>query len=91
MRRPPIKDEEAPRVMKMVENPAIKAVVLKNILGLFFESLISSTDKPVTKEIYTGTKGRTQGERNDMTPAKKARVNVTSVIRFHSHEVIIVF
>ena len=68
--------------MKIREKPAINAnelvMVRKRIRLLSDPSFRSSKETPVIKVMYDGTRGSTQGERNESTPARKAREKDTS-------------
>jgi hypothetical protein len=66
---------EAPSMTKTIEKPRTKnnelnKVFKKNLFELW-DSLSSSKDKPEMKEIYPGTRGKTQGERKERIPNKK--------------------
>ena len=79
----PSKVAEAPNNMNTSENPTIKlrapAKIRRIELCVFSLRLLnSSKDKPEIKEMYPGTKGRTQGERKDKIPAKNAAQDDTS-------------
>src|SRR5208282_5222691 len=73
-------DEEAPSATNIVENPIMKANVLPMAFDRRGADLSSARESPVTNERYAGTSGKTQGERNERTPAKKDRVKETSFI-----------
>jgi hypothetical protein len=66
----------APSRTKTTEKPTIKANdvmrVFRRTSSRFEAFCSSSTDTPDINEIYAGTSGRTQGERNESIPAKKA-------------------
>lgn len=79
-----MKEDEAPRITNIVENPAINERVLKNIFAFNLDCLTSSIDSPEIRDMYTGTKGNTQGERKDINPAINARGKVISVIRYYT-------
>ena len=71
---------DAPRRINTRENPATKkSELIKTIrffrfrndgTGLF--SFISVKVTPDTKEIYPGTRGNTQGDKKEISPAAKA-------------------
>src|SRR5208282_4146825 len=70
----PTSVEIAPRVMKTMLNPKMKAAELNMTLRKSWPSFIfnCSTPTPEMRETYPGTSGRTQGERKEMSPATKA-------------------
>src|SRR5438270_6716447 len=71
----PTEVAEAPRMMKTRENPTTKATELLKMRPTRAASppaLSSSIELPESMEIYPGTRGRTQGERKEATPAAKA-------------------
>jgi hypothetical protein len=75
---PPRKVAEAPMRIKMKENPPTKRRVCTKIFFLLpllsltaSGAVISATERPVTKDIYPGIRGRTQGERKLNIPAEK--------------------
>jgi len=66
---------EAPRMTKTREKPATKLRVCRKIyrrLG----GLAVKTELPAMLAIYTGTSGRTHGDRKDNNPAANATGNV---------------
>ncbi len=73
---------EAPKRMKIVENPPIKNMELRTTESfcLFSSplpgepSFISCRETPDIKEIYPGINGRTQGDKNEINPAPNAMV-----------------
>lgn len=79
-RKPPKKVAEAPSVTKRKENPSTKNILGINtffsVLEAFF-SVSSSNDNLVTSDMYPGINGKTHGEMNDTTPAKKANTQLT--------------
>jgi len=75
----PTRPREAPRAIKTREKPAMKLMVWRRIyprLG----GLSVSTELPAMLAIYTGTSGRTHGDRKDSIPAAKATGNVIAGI-----------
>ena len=62
---------EAPRIVKIKEKPAIKLRVC-NIICLRFGGLGLRTEVPAIVARYTGTRGKTQGDRNERIPAPQA-------------------
>jgi hypothetical protein len=72
--------------MKIVENPTMNAIVFGIVFAIVFdmprECLSSSKDTPVINDTYAGTRGKTHGERNDITPPKNASVKDTSFILY---------
>jgi hypothetical protein len=84
----PIQVAEAPRRIKTIENPPIKKIAFNKTMRLSLPTkpsppvwaLASSTDTPDMKEIYPGTRGRTQGDRNEIRPAANAIYIETSSI-----------
>src|SRR5918999_5220795 len=83
-RRPPRKLADAPSETNTREKPMIKANEFNTTRQRTRERAcalrISSSETPETKERYEGISGRTQGERNEKTPAAKATKMFTSVI-----------
>ncbi len=73
--------------MKISENPDMKArelvMVRYRIFLLSVPSFRSSNEMPVIKDTYEGTRGSTQGERKENTPAKNARGKETSFMADH--------
>ena len=67
----PINVAVDPKVIKTKEKPKVKKIVFKIIKFLFF-SFIPSKDVAEMYEIYPGIKGRTQGDKKLINPAKKA-------------------
>jgi len=73
---------EAPKRMKIIENPPIKNTELRTTVSfcLFSSPLpgeptfISCRETPDIKEMYPGINGRTQGDKNDINPAANAMV-----------------
>jgi len=76
----PKKVAVAPKRINIKENPRIKnkELIIMVLLFCFSPFSISSKDIPEIKEIYPGTKGKTQGETNEKTPAIKAAIKETS-------------
>ena len=74
----PIKDAAEPKAIKTKEKPNVKKIVLKTIKLLFF-SVILLKDVPEIYEMYPGIKGRTQGDKKLINPAKKAKGNVVFI------------
>src|SRR5208283_2159689 len=70
----PTSVEIAPRVMKTMLNPMMKAAELNMTLRKSSPSFIfsCSTPTPEMRETYPGTSGSTQGDRNEIRPATKA-------------------
>src|SRR5580704_11629597 len=64
----------APRVMKTTLKPRMKLTEFNIILRNSCDScaLSSSTPAPEIKDTYPGTRGKTQGERNEIKPATNA-------------------
>jgi hypothetical protein len=87
-RNAPIQVADAPRRIKTSENPTTKnsefirtihfSLFRKDGLGSF--SFISLKVTPDTKEIYPGTRGKTQGDKKEISPAAKAKYMDTSGI-----------
>ena len=75
----PMKLAEAPNAMNTTEKPAMNNSALTTIARLNCERALASVscsiDKPVMYEIYEGTRGRTQGETNDSSPAENAAIS----------------
>src|SRR5690349_14091499 len=72
----PTEVEIAPSETKTMLNPMMKAIEL-SITFLSkpeFCSCNCSTPAPEISDTYPGTSGKTQGERNEITPAKKAAI-----------------
>jgi hypothetical protein len=71
----------APKRINIKENPRIKnkELIMMVFLFCFSPFFISSKDIPEMKEIYPGTKGKTQGEINEKSPATKAAIKDTSL------------
>jgi hypothetical protein len=73
---------EAPKRMKISENPTIKDTELRTTKSFCLVSsplpeeptFISRRETPDIKEMYPGINGRTQGDKNDITPAANAMV-----------------
>ena len=74
----PINDATVPKAMKTKEKPKVKKIVLITIRFLFL-SVILSNDVPEIYEMYPGIKGRTQGDKKLINPAKKAIDNVVVI------------
>ncbi len=77
----PIKVAVAPKRINIKEKPIIKnkeLIIIVFIFCFLFFS-ISSKDTPEIKEIYPGTRGKTQGETNEKRPATKAAIKDTSL------------
>src|SRR5215467_10635054 len=74
----PTSVESAPRVMKTMLKPMMKAIEFSMTLRSSEVSWIwsSSTPTPEISETYPGTSGSTQGERNETSPAMKAAIGV---------------
>ncbi len=89
-RNVPIQVADAPRRMNTRENPAIKNSELITIirfspLGTCRVSVFSFICVKVTpdiKEIYPGTRGKTQGDKKEINPAAKAMYMETSGISY---------
>ena len=64
---------EAPRSIKIVENPKTKLTAYLKIFILIGVSLSKtlSSEVPAIKQRYPGTMGKTQGERKLKSPAKR--------------------
>ena len=81
---------EAPKAVKTKANPRTKntelqpALFIKSFLSAPLES--SSKDSPDMKEMYPGTKGKTQGDRKETTPATKAVHRLTWLVEFGGRE-----
>jgi hypothetical protein len=59
--------------MKIVEKPTTKHMLRRNVGNTLREETDSAgSPVPATYEIYPGTSGKTQGDRNEMAPATKA-------------------
>ncbi len=84
----PIHVAEAPKRMKIAENPTIKNIELRTTIRFWLfnkplpgeSSFISCNETPEIKEIYPGINGRTQGDKNEINPAPNAMVMGTSCI-----------
>lgn len=80
-------EDDPPSMINIDENPRMKAtefVMVRN--RILFRSVLlvrSSNDIPVMKEMYDGTRGRTHGERNESTPARKASGKETSLMEYY--------
>src|SRR5713226_2745754 len=64
---------DAPSAIKTTENPAANASELRKMRPMSSvpgPDFISSTEAPESIDMYPGTSGRTQGERNETTPAR---------------------
>jgi len=85
----PKKVADAPKVIKTTEKPRMKKIELSPTLFkiLLFSSLsfISSTETPEINERYPGIRGKTQGEKKDMIPAKNAAKSDTSPVILSLH------
>ncbi len=70
----PTSVEIAPKVMKTTLKPKMKAAELSISFGSTRASwdFSSSTPVPEINDKYPGTSGRTQGDRKEISPAKKA-------------------
>src|SRR5713226_8413303 len=76
---------EAPKEMNTTEKPATKAREEANRPELGTSPLRScSMPMPESMEMYPGTSGKTQGERNETSPARKAAARGTSFILIQS-------
>ena len=74
----PINDAVNPKAIKTKEKPKVKKIVL--ITTKFFSLLTNlSNDVPEIYEMYPGIKGRTQGDKKLINPAKKAIDNVVVI------------
>ena len=74
----PINEAVEPNAIKTKEKPKVKKIVLITIRFLFL-SVILSNDVPEIYEMYPGIKGRTQGDKKLINPAKKAIDNVVDI------------
>ena len=74
----PINDADEPKAIKTKEKPKVKKIVLITIKSLFFSTSLSN-DVPEIYAIYPGIKGRTQGDKKLINPAKKAIDNVVFI------------
>ena len=89
-RNAPIQVAVAPRRTNTSENPATKKSELNRTIrfslfrnaGMGFFSFISVKVTPDTKEIYPGTRGKTQGDKKEINPAAKAMYMETSGISY---------
>jgi hypothetical protein len=76
----PIQVAVAPSKINTMENPMMKEIELYRIIifSLLRKrvppsfSLISANETPDIKEIYPGTRGRTQGDKKEIKPAANA-------------------
>lgn len=76
----PSQEAVAPSRINTMENPTIKKIELKRIIRFSllrngmptFFSLISANETPDIKDIYPGTRGRTQGDKKEIKPAANA-------------------
>jgi hypothetical protein len=92
-RNAPIQVADAPRRINTRENPATKKSELIRTIrfsllrndGMGFFSFISVKVTPETKEIYPGTRGNTQGDKKEISPAAKAMNMETSGIFYILH------
>src|SRR5271167_1469089 len=85
----PTSVEIAPKVMKTMLKPMMKAAELIITLRKSWPSFIfsCSTPTPEIRETYPGTSGSTQGDRNEISPATKAASgNGRLVISFYCSE-----
>jgi hypothetical protein len=66
----------APRARKTIEKPRMNIKEFRKTLRIRREScsLSSSTLAPEISDTYPGTRGRTQGERNEINPARNAAI-----------------
>ena len=74
----PINEAVEPKAIKTKEKPKVKKIVLITIKSLFFSTSLSN-DVPEIYAIYPGIKGRTQGDKKLINPAKKAIDNVVFI------------
>jgi hypothetical protein len=72
----PISVEMAPRVINTTLKPRINPTefVMTRRMRRPCDDLSSSTPAPEISETYPGTNGNTQGERNEISPAKNAAI-----------------
>jgi hypothetical protein len=89
-RNAPIQVADAPKRINTRENPATKNSELITIIrfsplrieGVLDFSFISVKVTPDIKEIYPGTRGKTQGDKKEINPAAKAMYMETSGISY---------
>jgi hypothetical protein len=90
-RKDPIHVADAPKRINTRENPATKNSELITTIrfsplrteDVLFFSFISVKVTPDIKEIYPGTRGRTQGDKKEINPAVKAMYMDTSGISYN--------
>jgi len=70
----PVKPAIAPKVTKTREKPITKLSEWRNKGRRLLAAPVSSISGPYKLARYTGTKGTTQGDRKDSTPALKAAI-----------------
>ena len=74
-RKLPTHVAEAPRAMNTIEKPATNAIEFRKMRatsGAPPPAFSASIDSPESMEMYPGTSGSTQGDRNEATPARNA-------------------
>src|SRR5260370_26063473 len=74
-RNRPAAENDAPSATKIIEKPTMKARECRRIrprVSAVTSSVRALTDIPVMNDRYDGKSGRTQGERNEKSPALKA-------------------
>jgi hypothetical protein len=74
-RNAPTSVADAPRAINTTEKPITKATAFRMTRAISAPSPLarnSSIEAPESIETYPGTKGSTQGERNETTPATRA-------------------
>ena len=81
----PANPAAAPRAVKTMEKPITKLREWKNMGKRFLLTVGSNISGPHRLARYTGTRGSTQGEKNDTNPALKAiTIDAFSVTIIHS-------
>src|SRR5918992_2480212 len=82
MRTCPTRLNDSPKGMKTAEKPTMNnselRTTFRSSLGSACERLKSSKDTPAINERYDGTRGKTQGDKNDNNPAPKATMTESS-------------
>ena len=75
----PINEAVEPKIIKTKEKPKVKKIVLTTTKPLFLLTRLFN-DVPEIYEIYPGIKGKTQGDKKLIIPAKNAIDNVVFTI-----------
>ena len=75
----PINEAVEPKIIKTKEKPKVKKIVLTTTKPLFLSTRLLN-DVPEIYEMYPGIKGKTQGDKKLIIPAKNAIDNVVFTI-----------